>query len=170
MALKGILILHYLQQNPSKNVKDVLPLVKKIYSGWLKFDHQQSLSVLKEAEAEPLLKDRIDVEAVYDELLAANFFREEICEKLIALRPALQEKKNHPDSKLLTLAYKERHSTQLVQWLLEKGIEVKIPKFSMSTKPAIDELLLSYFIKKGIITQIPDATGITPLDYFCCKK
>ena len=131
MALKGSLILHYLQQNPSKTVKEVLPLVKKIYSEWFKFDLVESLSILKQAEDEPLLKDRLDFEAVYDELLAANFFREDICEKLITLRPRLQKKKIQPDANLLALAHK-RKQTKLIKWLLDKRIKIELVESTQS--------------------------------------
>jgi ankyrin repeat protein len=121
MALKGSLILHYLHQNPSTTVKEVLPLVKKIYSAWHQFDLLASLSILEKAEAEPILKDLIDFEAVYDELLAANFFREEICEKLINLRPNLQNKKSQSNSDLLALARKRKH-TKLIKWLVDNKL------------------------------------------------
>lgn len=168
MALKGSLILHHLQQDPEVDIKELLPQIKKITSGWSKYDLVQSLPVLKEAESVPELKRFIDFEAIYEELFALNFFNEEASNKLIQYHPRLEELKSNPNSNSFLYAFKHQ-KPKLMKLLLEKGVEPKISKFSNSTRTQIDAILLEYFIKGGVKSNFSDIKGETPLDFFCSK-
>lgn len=167
MALKGLLIWHFMKENPSLTVQQVLPLVKNIYAKWLRHDLINSLSVLEQAQAEPLLKPFFNVNEVYDELLAANFFREDIRHKLETLKPALLEHPKQTYHRLTAIAYR-RQNAKLLKWLLDKDAALKIDVY-LGSKPEINQLLLSYFIKGGLASNIIVSSGESALDHFCSQ-
>jgi ankyrin repeat protein len=168
IALRGGLIAYYLQQNPNMTVKEVLPLCNSFFSSWKKYDYAQSLQVLEQAEAEPLVKEFIDIEKVYDELFALNFDRKETLDVLCQLRPRLLEWITKPDPKLISYGYKH-NNPRIIKWLLGHNVQ---PDMSILryNHPKIDQLHLDYFIQKGIKANIAEDLRFTPLHFFCGKK
>ncbi len=168
MALLGCVIAHYLQENPSIEHKEILKLCNSFISSWKEYDLLSSLEVLEKIENEPIIKEFMDLEEIYDELFIVNFHNKEILEKLCQLRPRLLQWVENPDPKLMHYAYKHGKS-KIVKIFFDKGAKADLIGLLNCYDAKTIKLNCEYFTKQGIKANILDALGITPLHALCIK-
>lgn len=173
MAVEGCLIAYYLQEdlkeNSSRKVEDILKLTNPFMSSWKEYDYTCSLEILEQIEDEPVVKDFIDIEKVYDELFTLNLHRRKALARLCQLRPRLLKWITHPDPELISYGYQHR-SAKIIKWFLDQDVDPDMSAFLTCESSKINALHYDYFVKKGIKANVPDSLGNTPLHVFIMKS
>lgn len=168
MAVQGCVIAHHLQENPSISIEEVKKLTNPFFSSWKESDYLGSLEILEKIENEPIIKEFIDIEKIYDELFILNLHKKKILKKLCQLRPRLREWINNPDPKLMSYGYSHAKA-RIIKLFFDRGVKPDLNAFLYCNDAKVAELNCDYFIKQGIKASIPDESGWTPLHIFCIQ-